>query len=149
MIRALIQQCHGVEEPQKYPRMSSKCPSLCVNKRTVLTTGFVYASQRKKSIGAVYVTCIILSVTSPSLSRYLFIYVQANLYSVSGMASAYISGTVPTFYIPGARLSLGLLAIPITVNGSCTCPPGRQRPFNLLVPCLLVSQKLIFYSREK
>lgn len=51
VIWAPIQQCHGVEEPQKYPRMSSKCPSLCVHKHTVLTTGFAYASQRKKSVG--------------------------------------------------------------------------------------------------
>lgn len=83
---------------------------------------------KEKKCRGVYVTCIILSVTSPSLPRYLFIYVKANLYSISGMASVYISRITPTFYIPGAQLSLGLLVIPITVKRSCTCPPGREHP---------------------
>jgi len=98
--------------------------SLCTQSRCPHNR--ICSCQRKTSRGA-YVAGIILSVTSPSLPCYLFVYVKANLYSTSGMASVYTSGITPTFYIPGAQLSLGLLVIPITVNRSCMRPPGRQR----------------------
>lgn len=137
-----------MDEPQNYRRMLSKCPSFCVHKHTVLTPVLMPVKE-KKCVGGVWVTCIILSVTSPSLPHYLFIYAKANLYSISGMAGVYILGITPTFHIPGAQLSLGLLVIPITVARSCTCPSGRQHPSTSLVPRLLASRKCIFYSREK
>lgn len=116
-----------MEGPQKYPRMWSKCPSLCVHKHAVLTIGFACASQRKKRAGQ-YMLHVLFCLSHHLHCLVIYLFMLKPTSMPSGMASVCISGIVPTFYTPGAQLSLRLLVIPITVNRSCTCPPGRQRP---------------------
>lgn len=141
VIRALI---HGAlvwrRLKKKSPNVGEISLSLCTQTCGPRIRICLYESKKERGERGGNLHCLVI---------YVFIHAKANLYPTSGTESVYISGITPTFYIPGAQPSLGLLVIPVTANGSCTRPPRREHLSTHRCRLPFASRKLIFYSREK